>query len=129
MLNVGFDLAFLLLTTEALRPWPLERLRSMMPLYASAISSSSWADNSVPLPPEGTNSPVIGDVVPLLGTCVVSPLCALAGTTPIKLASMTNIEQKANNLFIFIRYSPQSMNSIVCFFDYCLLFKSSIYFA
>jgi hypothetical protein len=37
---------------------------------------------------------------------------ALAGTTPIKLTSMTNIEQKAKTFFIFIRYSPQSMKSI-----------------
>jgi hypothetical protein len=42
---------------------------------------------------------------------------ALAGTTPIKLTSMTNIEQKAKNFFIFIRYSPQSMKSIELFVD------------
>jgi hypothetical protein len=37
---------------------------------------------------------------------------APAGTTPIKLTSITNVEQKAKIFFIFIRYSPQSMKSI-----------------
>src|SRR5262245_52452990 len=80
-MNVGFDLAFLPLFTDALWPGPFERLRSMMfPAYASAVSSSpALGISRVSAEPEGVKSPVCGDPVPASGTWILPALLALAG--------------------------------------------------